>query len=656
MDSPGKLEIVNDSQRLNACIDAMAGYLAECLSFKDESMAENVSWNMKEALQKNRVDLHRMQEEARAKQEKANQRCPPLGKLMRDELSVKADENQEEYLERLKELYSNATECLYMSIAILQDCADLLGPEWGELVDLDVAVEGDNVALAQYTRVDTFFFRYRCPRSGCENVTVGGMCRMLCNLIKPQTKQWLHDCDRVFCEVHGEPWHQNEQIDDLIDMLAKAIARRLSMIKSQTGPGSELDLVLTTRFLECRADSEFARNKWSNECKMKTDCDALVCLAIVARDGGETTEAQEILLKNWQQLQRVVEAPPQELGLVGENAKRMNLAMLRPIFKTDEPFVLRCRIATSWSNQHGGWAQTAIAQAIKILRGWKPPGNVGYITVATQQHGKGGTRMPSPPGAEEDAAWYALPPSLERDGLDCLGKRIVWLTSFVMQRIAHGSFEEGVVRKDHAVNAAIESMHQCQLMLELIDNERKSNNQGVRIRMFEKTLQNPSGDLAGKLDVAMCKLSGFSAMELDTVFAYKPVVELIMRDLTTRTRKLVTGSVVPEGYGHFANDSLAILLPTIKQRRLSHGLHAQLQPHPVADLLRTLPKLRGWSPLKGQFVIELADFTNAHPALREVLEHHSRAPNSFVSRTSASAHRRTEFRFDSAQLVRMKLM
>jgi len=317
---------------------------------------------------------------------------------------------------------------------------------------------------------------------------------------------------------------------------------------------------------------------------------------------------------------------------------------------------VRCQCATSWSQQHGGWAQTAIDQAIKMLQGWKPPGNISYITVATQSRGKGGTEMPPAPGAAEEAPWYALPPGLSRDGLDSHGKRIVWLTSWVWQRIAHGGFEEGVVHKEILVNVALEAMHQAQLMKQIVDDERKRSNHGVRMRMFEQGINNPSSDVATKLDIAMCRLSGFSAMELDAVFEYRPVRDLILSDLSKRTRKLIKENVVPRAYTTFAKDSLILLLPSIKERRKAHGLHVQIATHPVADLLRTLPKLNGWTPIGGQFKLDISDLSTAHPALRQVLDHHSQIQSGFVSRAPATAKRKLEFFFDSVALVQLLKM
>ena len=74
---------------------------------------------------------------------------------------------------------------------------------------------------------------------------------------------------------------------------------------------------------------------------------------------------------------------------------------------------------------------------------------------------------------------------------------------------------------------------------------------------------------------------------------------------------------------------------------------------------------RAWSPLKGRFVIELADLKHAHPRLREALEHYAVQPNSFVSAThlvrtddggTAKARRRVSFTFESAALVQLLRM
>lgn len=659
MSATERLAIVNDPTKLGACIDAMANYLADTLVLKDDTMAADIEWDVGEAVSKNRVDLSKMQEEARRKQRIADGKCPMLGKLMNEEWSVQADDGQEVYLESLAGRHTHATATILMCLSMLQESGDLLGEEWDEVIDREDASDSPNVALAQYASFDStpYYYRHVFERGNGETVSVGAIAKLICAEVEEMTIEWLHECDRVFCDVHGEQYEPVDAMDDLVASLAKAIARKHAMMtRRQAVEVKEADIALTPRFLECRADVEFARNLAQAECKVRIDFDALTALSVIARDGGESTEAKQILLVHSQQLGYVINSPPQELGLVGENAKRMNLGMLKRVLKVDMPFVVRCQYASSWSNQHGGWAQTAIAQAIKLLQGWQPPGNISYITVATQARGKGGTEMPPAPGAAEEHPWYALPPGLARDGLDSHGKRIVWLTSWVWQRIGAGSFEEGVVRKDVIVNVALEALHQAQLMKQIVDDERKRSNQGVRMRMFKKSINDPSSDIANKLDIAMCRLSGFSSLELDAVFEYRPVRDLIIGDLTKRARKLIKTSVVPPEYATFAKDSLALLLPSIKERRTSHGLHLQLATHPVADLLRTLPKLRGWTPIDGQFKVDIADLSLAHPGLREVLEHHSHIASGFVSRTAASAKRKVEFFFDSSALVQLLKM
>lgn len=656
-----RLEIVKDPLRLSAAIEGMAQLLADVLVLKDDSMAPNVHWDVKVAATTPSVPLSAMREEARRKDRVAAARCPPLGQLMDEELAYKATQEQESYLKGLAERYDHATKTIFVSCDLLQDCGDLLSAEWSEVIDRSQALEGANVSLAPYSNFSQtpLFFRYRYPRPNGETVTVGAIATLLANELETLLTSWLHECDKTFCDVQGEIYQDTPEISKLVGMLAKALARKHALL---TRPGSldinEGDIAIDPRFLQCRAECEFARNRCNAECRVKQDAQALQALAIIARDGGETVEAKEVILKQSQQLARFIDAPARELGLSLENTKRMNLLMLRRVFKDDLPFVVRCQCASSWSQQHGGWAQTATAQAIKLLEDWRAAGNATYITMATQERGKGVCQMPPNPAAAEEMIWFALPPSLKRDGLDSHGKRVVWLTSWVWQRIGHPpGFEDGVVRKDILVNVAMESLHQAQLMREIVDNERLRSNQGVRLRMFENSLNNPSSDLAPKIDISMCRLSGFSLNDIGAVFEFKPLRDLIMTDLTKRTRLLVSESVIPLRYETFAMDALTLLLPSIKGRRQAHGLHANLATHPISDLLRTIPKIGSWSPLNGQLKIDLLDLRAAHPALRSVLEHHSKTePGVFVSQTDAGSHRKTEFVFDSVALVQLLKM
>lgn len=654
-----RLEIVNDTHKIGAVVDAMTRFLSEVLVLKDDSMAFDMPLRLNPGSVLNRAEINRVRKDARRRQGCANKSCPPLGKLMNEELAYKTTDAQEKYLRSLAERYDHSTRTMYMCLSLLEQCGDKMGEEWEEVVSRKNCAASENVELEPYTSFPCtpFYFRCRFERHNGEIVSVGAVAALLAAEIEDATVDWMHECDRTLCETHHQVYEQFEGMDELVASFAKAIARRQAMLVQRTDMEvRQADIALTPRFLQCRAECEFSRTLVQSECQVKIDRDALIALSIIARDGGDTVESKQILLLHAEQLSHVIHSPPQELGMFGENIKRMNLAMLKRVVKHDVPFSVRCQCASSWANNHGGWAQTTIHHAINLLNAWKPGIPSGFVNVATQSGFKSSVRMPGCPGAHSTLPWYALPHGLERDGLDSQGKRIVWITSWVWQLMAHGAFEEGVVSKDILVNVALESLHQAQLLREIVDTERKKSNQGVRIRIFENSLNDPSSDIAVKLDMAMCRLSGFSALELDTVFGFAPVRNSISSILTTRTRQLVPTTVVPAKYQYFAVDALALLLPSIKMRRHAHGIHVHLPTHPIADLMRTLPKIRGWSPLHGSLRIDLSDLDDAHPQLRNVLDHHSYHGTGFVTSNPPDSKAKKEFVFDTMSLMRLMQM
>ena len=86
---------------------------------------------------------------------------------------------------------------------------------------------------------------------------------------------------------------------------------------------------LESRFLETRAEMEFARTTAEAENHARVDLEALGHLKIIALNGARTEEARKVLACRLAHLGHIVRRPPVELGLVGEHAKHMNLEQLR---------------------------------------------------------------------------------------------------------------------------------------------------------------------------------------------------------------------------------------------------------------------------------------------------------------------------------------
>ena len=367
-------------------------------------------------------------------------------------------------------------------------------------------------------------------------------------------------------------------------------------------------------------------------------------------------------------LERVLNEPPAELGIVGDKKTRMNLPLLARVLDQDMPIEVRVRIADQWSAMHGAFAAGAIQEAIARVNGFVEKTASPFIDVATDQRGKGGVTLPLAWFAPGTGQWYARPAPTEastRSGLDGHGRRIVRLTSMVWAMMGRGAFEQGRVARDVALPCAFEALHHARLMRELVDHERERTKLGVRITSFVDEIEDLESDLAHELNGAMCELSQFSLADIFEAFhPDRALLGRVITPLTARTREHLgnkRSALIPAAYATFARDALALLLPAVEARRLCIGLLPTTAPNPLADLVRSTRSVHRWTPLEGRFALDAVALKACHPKLREALEHYARQPQSFVRAAhlgsrGGAAHRAVCFTFESEPLLQLLRM
>jgi hypothetical protein len=231
--------------------------------------------------------------------------------------------------------------------------------------------------------------------------------------------------------------------------------------------------------------------------------------------------------------------------------------------------------------------------------------------------------------------------------------------------MGEGCFEQGVVSRETLQPIAWEVLGLARVAREKIDHERTLANVGVRLHSFNESINDRASELASELDNAQCALSQFSMHDLLAGFSPDmPLLARLITPLATRTRKLMGNArtpSIPKNYSNFARDALATLLPAVFVRRTSLCVRWECAPHPLADLLRSLPALKSWSPLDGKFSVGTTELRAAHPGLRSLLECHAAESSGLVQRTGQGApgsrsKAAIRFTFESAPLVRLLSM
>jgi hypothetical protein len=652
------LRIADDPRRLGAMIDGMADYLDQALRLHDPAMR--------------RDDLHWKRDAGLAIIEKS--RADTLGSTLYEEARYMPDTAQLDYLEALDDVAEKAERAEKLAIALTHVC-DKFEDNW------ESVSETGAIALAPYASWWAYYHFTEIDAT-C-GLVVGGMGRMLRDRITLLAEDWLHECDRLLCLVHGrQNYGSGNDIATLVHKLAKDIAKRVTL-HNATSPFAEMDN-LEPDSLGARNEMEFTRVRVNAQCQARNDMRALKALLVLVREP-MSLQAKTIFDSQLPLLQMIVDRPPSELGLVGENARRMNLPLLQRCLVPGMDTTCRMHIAIGWANRHGAWAQTAIAEAIRRLEGFSPREHSNFIQVVTRSSLRGGATMPAMPWAPWADAWFVIPPPsgpATRTGLDEAGERVVRLASFAWQLVGAGAFEQGVMHASVVSEVSVECLQLARLGRELIDNERRRCCVGVRLLSFNQSINDRSSELSSALDKAQCALSHFSLRDICDVFhPKKPLLERIYMELTRRTRTRLGNKrspLVPVNYDTFVGDALALLLPAVEARRLQIDLPQTVAPHPLGDMLRTVCKCREWTPLNGKCRLDLDDLRGAHPGLRQALEHYVKAGNDFViashlrpvdivcansglggptcERTWMPAKARVSFEFESAPLLQLLKM
>lgn len=616
--------IGDDPTRLNALVDALSVYLDKTLRITNPAL--------------DRDDLHWKRDAGLARLESA--RAETLATVLHEEAHYMPDTAQLDFLDALEQTAEKADRADRLATELMNICSDV-DDEWG-----GATAEMGVVPLAPYASWWAYYHFTEIETGENSGIFVGGLGGMLRERIQTLAVEWLWECDRVLCHADDTQADNDAEVGTLIEALAKDIAKRVTLHNTAF---NEVDK-LTSDFLESQNEAEFTRTRVEAKCQARNDLRALKALKVVVSepmsDAARTAFNTELPL-----LRMVVERPPRELGLVGENARRMNLPMLASCLGPGVEALYRMKIAKAWAGRHGAWALTAIDEAVRRIEGFSPKESSHFIKVARvyARAAPNGTRdmMPEMPWARHAQRWQALSqpngPST-RTGLDEGGNRLVRLASYVWQLVGHGDkpvFEQGVISTDVVSGVAFEVMQLARLGRELIDLERMRSNVGVRLLSFNESIVDRASPVSGQLDRAQCELSMFSLRDItDALHPKLPLLERIYPQLALRTRERLGNprtSIVPPEYETFVGDALALLLPAIEARRLALQLLPTNSPHPLGDMLRTVPRLRTWSPLEGKCKLELDDLREAHPRLRETLEHYVRQGSGFVAAKHVAA-------------------
>lgn len=543
------------------------------------------------------------------------------------------------------------------------------------------AANSSNVLLAPFANKSPFkdSWTFTRPRGRkTTKVKVGGVAGSLYKDVIGCIYNWLLKCDLAMCLAFtdaatdppfDDPAHPaGSVINQLALQLAEATARRAVMLPCPEWEDESED-DLTTAALQRRASAEMDRTfVWAQE-SQRSDLEALRAFEVLAREGVKSPKGRRIMESSIALLAYVVKKPPVELGMKGENARRMDLSLLARACAPDLDIDVRCGLAQQWHLSHGGIAATAAQQAIQQIELWSRQQQKPFIKVLQPPPIEGepsskpaGAPMPRMPFVNSQHDWHFVTTTeSQRARLDYTGSRVVRLVSMVLQLLGHGALEKGVIASHHVLGVATQATIETRCVLELLRIKRDGYALGTDLLKFCEDVSNYESHLSEHVEDALLHLSGFSMMELSSIFhSQSPALRLIMDEFTVRTRGHLMNQrtpCVPEEYVAFAYDAMAILLPVVDQRRKLMNITISQATSPVAVLLRRMDCVRGWHPIKGALHLTLDDLKDAPALVKPVLQELARRKKlveykrPYLGKQKHSA--KMAFVFDTVQLVRL---
>ena len=590
-------QMENHSAKLNALIDGMADSLSRILNVRDGEVAPN-----------ERV-IHTLEREKNYVPDR--KRLDELELLKQDhELAIEAAELEEEIMQKAHDTYTNT-----------------------EL----------NVLLAQFVKRVPYLKRQNYMRVSGDGqqsclIFYGGIAYRLQSVVQQHVQKWLERCDEVMT-IHFEDRIEtqklnllsstHEDITYLIQGLSSAIAKRLTLCEMPNA-AEDAAYELSTRILEARGQQEVSKSYMRATNTKSADLHAMRAILDLCVHGAESERARVILTSGLAHIERMHSSPPIELD--GQNARAINIAFLHRVCQKDMDYCVKVRVLKYWIQQHGACASAAIQHAISKLEDWKPHEEPGFVPILGKGS-KGDVQLPTPTFARPNRRWTLRRSDAysqdRRSGLDFVGRRIVRLTSLVLELTAHGDFERGVVHPEIVGLVSAECMIHSIYCANLIDQKRKRESFGCKLLSASEHLSDPASDAYEETRKALCSLSYFSVAEIQTVFSPHSRILVEVQDQLYKKVKagLIKGSAnspgipeLPKHYTRYAIDALGIMLPIIDASRKRHAVDPFSPSNCLADLMRTCVRVREWKPGNAPLRLTSSDLRAAHPGLAHCIK------------------------------------
>jgi hypothetical protein len=555
--------IVRDPERLDQLVDAMAHCLSSVLSLKDTIGG----------------DVH------------------VYGDLMYEGINRFPTRSHLDYLETL---YSG-----YKFVANACECYDQLRIE---------SLSDPNVVLGQHALDPSYHNRLVCPRHRGECIVetvIGGIGYVLFAAVQESIASWLFKCDMLMCAVfqdttHGKAGSKSSYSPKIVALVEELSAQAASRIVLVDGAMPESAEELRKKALSC-AQPQAGFYALSAISLYRTDAhgdslDALIRIMLV-----------------------VIHMPDDWWD--GENAKRMNKTMLCAACHPGRSAPERIMRLEDWRLKHGVCAALAAEHCLNIVQEREKSIEVQILCNPFESPPPNARALPAIPSitCDQPPFFLAEEQTLNSAGaqLDWIERRSLRLTSLVQQLLLYGCFERGVVKSSFVTAPATRGMHESCRVCQQITEKRDLDAPSQRLLCFTEYVIDRQSHLADQVSSACAELGRFSTKEIFEVFQQtSPFLWDVVPHLREQTSSMLRSMGAPMNprYVTYIADVLDVVLPIVRDRRAAVGIAPYKRPNAVAELLRTLPRVRQWNPSRGKLYLELSDLKAASPLLIATLQ------------------------------------
>lgn len=535
----------------------------------------------------------------------------PFGIVLHDEIEQAASREQIDELERCMQAIVFAQEGYRVANEMRSHC-----------------LHEANVVLTRWADTESFnrWWRFTRTRGRSESVlTVGGMSKLLFLKLYDLVHEWLLKCDRLmmvaFLDSEGEETEAGSvALTNTVEYLSECISKRLSLDETRIFDDDE-DL---TRRVTNQSTEVIASMSLNDETRRNHDCLALTAVEALARNGPHSARGRQVMHDCLDLVCYALNAPAHEMCIYGANAAQANLDLLRRACEYGVDPEVRLQVIKQWWPVHGGYAATAMQQALQTL------------SLGTNLTGKPLTKVLK---KFDDPDWnqegYTLPdiPFLVTNRrlklvhtdnppafLGWESRRISRLSTMVGQLIDIGILERGVVSSRVVAPIATMSTVEAQVTLGMLEIKRTQYTHGTHVIQFCNAIIDNESFLAPAITEALVCLSPFSMHELTTTM--NPLSEewnALVPRLTAKTLKNLMFKL-PIAYIGVAQDVMPIIVRALRNRRDCIGATALQSPTALQQLLTLIPKVRLWNPLLGGLQLDQHDLQHIPDSLELMLQ------------------------------------